>query len=234
MTKLKQFVNTYNKIIFVLAFVLTLTSLICSAIISYNTNQIEVNALAVEHNHAEHMHEEVSLTAYFVTPNLDNSQMVATSYTKDTLPIKCATCDCTVKGCSKCYKIGENDKGEKTYTPDCAKSKITDTNSDEYKNYVCPMNITAQPWYDSMMSITGIIDQILNPVLIILGTAGSIFVIVLGINFSKAESADKREEAKKRMINAIIGIVVTLLFLILVKLFTANAGEIVKFVNGVA
>ncbi len=96
------------------------------------------------------------------------------------------------------------------------------------------MNITAQPWYDSMMSITGIIDQILNPVLIILGTAGSIFVIVLGINFSKAESADKREEAKKRMINAIIGIVVTLLFLILVKLFTANAGEIVKFVNGVA
>ena len=160
--------------------------------------------------------------------------MVATSYTKDTLPIKCATCDCTVKGCSKCYKIGENDKGEKTYTPDCAKSKITDTNSDEYKNYVCPMNITAQPWYDSMMSITGIIDQILNPVLIILGTAGSIFVIVLGINFSKAESADKREEAKKRMINAIIGIVVTLLFLILVKLFTANAGEIVKFVNGVA
>ena len=57
---------------------------------------------------------------------------------------------------------------------------------------------------------------------------------VLGINFSKAESADKREEAKKRMINAIIGIVVTLLFLILVKLFTANAGEIVKFVNGVA
>ena len=230
MTKLKKFVNTYNKIIFVLAFALTLTSLICSAIISYNTNQIEVNALAVEHNHAEHMHEEVSLTAYSVTPNLDNSQMVATGATT-TVPVKCTTCGCTVRGCSKCFTIGENEKGEKTYTPSCPKSTLPAT---EQENYVCPLDITAQPWYDSMMSITGIIDQILNPVLIILGTAGSIFVIVLGINFSKAESADKREEAKKRMINAIIGIVVTLLFLILVKLFTANAGDIVKFVNGVA
>lgn len=231
MTKLKKFVNTYNKIIFVLAFALTLTSLICSAIISYNTNQIEVNALAVEHNHAEHMHEEVSLTAYFVTPNLDNSQMVATGAATTTVPLKCEDCGCTVKGCSKCFKIGENDKGKKTYTPNCPSKGLAE---DKKKDYVCPLNITKQPWYDSMMSITGIIDQILNPVLIILGTAGSIFVIVLGINFSKAESADKREEAKKRMINAIIGIVVTLLFLILVKLFTANAGEIVKFVNGVA
>ncbi len=232
MTKLKKFVNTYNKIIFVLAFALTLTSLICSAIISYNTNQIEVNALAVEHNHAEHMHEEVSLTAYFVTPNLDNSQMVAGDNqdygtTAKPVPVTCPTCQCPVKNCSKCYTTKPGKDGDKDitiYTNTCPGGE----------NYVCPMNITKQPWYDSMMSITGIIDQILNPVLIILGTAGSIFVIVLGINFSKAESADKREEAKKRMINAIIGIVVTLLFLILVKLFTANAGEIVKFVNGVA
>ena len=71
----------------------------------------------------------------------------------------------------------------------------------------------------------------LVPILILVGTAGSIYAIILGVNFSKAESADKREEAKKRFINAIIGVVVTIILLILVKLFTANAGEIVKWIN---
>jgi len=100
-------------------------------------------------------------------------------------------------------------------------------------------NNPTQPTVDDVYTkvfkpVVDILDSMLLPILILLGTAGSIYAIVLGVNYSKAESADKREEAKKRMINAIIGIVVTLLFLILVKLFTANAGEIVKFVNGVA
>lgn len=82
-----------------------------------------------------------------------------------------------------------------------------------------------------MMQIVDVIDGFLLPIILILGTAGTIFVIVLGVQFSKAESADKREEAKKRMINAIIGVVVTLLLLILVKLFTANAPEIVGWIN---
>lgn len=79
--------------------------------------------------------------------------------------------------------------------------------------------------------VVDILDSMLLPILILLGTAGSIYAIVLGVNYSKAESADKREEAKKRMINAIIGIVVTLLLLILLKLFTANAQTIVDWIK---
>ena len=75
--------------------------------------------------------------------------------------------------------------------------------------------------------VVDILDSMLLPIL----TAGSIYAIVLGVNYSKAESADKREEAKKRMINAIIGIVVTLLLLILLKLFTANAQTIVDWIK---
>lgn len=256
MTKLKKYVNTYNKIMFVLTLLLALTSIICSAVISYNTSFIESHALTIEYNHehAEHTHEQVQITAYNVVPNLGNTQMVTvTGEAESNQPSQqirpdggggsgssgtpsskvgeppCPTCGCPVKGCSKCYKAttttGSDGKTTTTYTLIC-KSNKTDK--------PCPMNITKQTWYKEMMQITDIIDQILTPVLIILGTAGSIFVIVLGINFSKAESADKREEAKKRMINAIIGIVVTLLFLILVKLFTANAEAVVQFVNGVA
>lgn len=80
--------------------------------------------------------------------------------------------------------------------------------------------------------IVEILDAMLWPVLILVGTAGSIYAIVLGVNFSKAESADKREEAKKRMINAIIGLVVTIVLLILLKLFTANADTIANWING--
>ena len=79
--------------------------------------------------------------------------------------------------------------------------------------------------------VVDILDAMLVPILILIGTAGSIYAIILGVNFSKAESSDKREEAKKRMINAIIGLVVTILLLILLKLFTANAQQIADWIG---
>ncbi len=79
--------------------------------------------------------------------------------------------------------------------------------------------------------VVDILDAMLVPILILIGTAGSIYAIILGVNFSKAESSDKREEAKKRMINAVIGLVVTILLLILLKLFTANAGQIAQWID---
>ena len=79
--------------------------------------------------------------------------------------------------------------------------------------------------------VVDILDAMLVPILILIGTAGSIYAIILGVNFSKAESSDKREEAKKRMINAIIGLVVTILLLILLKLFTANAEAIAGWIG---
>ena len=95
-------------------------------------------------------------------------------------------------------------------------SKITDANS----------------FFDKILGpIVEILDSMLVPILIIIGTVGSIYAIILGVNFSKAESADKREEAKKRMINAIIGLVVTIILLILLKIFTANAQAIADWIN---
>lgn len=100
-------------------------------------------------------------------------------------------------------------------------SMLGDTNIDD-----------AQSFYDRVFKpVVDILDAMLVPILILVGTAGSIYAIVLGVNFSKAESADKREEAKKRMINAIIGLVVTILLLILLKLFTANAQAIADWIN---
>ena len=82
--------------------------------------------------------------------------------------------------------------------------------------------------------IIDILNSLLVPVIILLGTAGTIYAIVLGVQYSKAETADKRDEAKKRLIHAAIGIVIMLVALILLKIFTANANKIFKWVDDTA
>ena len=84
---------------------------------------------------------------------------------------------------------------------------------------------------DIIAPIIKILNSLLVPVIILLGTAGTIYAIVLGVQYSKAETADKRDEAKKRLINAAIGIVIMLVALILLKIFTANAFKIFNWVE---
>ncbi len=91
---------------------------------------------------------------------------------------------------------------------------------------------TNEDWFQGIIKpVIDLLDKLLLPILIILGTAGSIYVIVLGVQFSKAETSDKREEAKKRMINAIIGVVVMIILLVLLKLFTKYAPNIFNWIN---
>lgn len=82
--------------------------------------------------------------------------------------------------------------------------------------------------------ILNVLNSLLIPVIILLGTAGMIYVIVLGVQYTKAETADKRDEAKKRLINAAIGVVIMLVALILVKIFVANAASIFGWVKTTA
>ena len=63
------------------------------------------------------------------------------------------------------------------------------------------------------------INLILGPILILVATAGSIYAVILGVNMAKAETADKREEAKKRIINAVLALVITIVLILLLQLF---------------
>lgn len=63
---------------------------------------------------------------------------------------------------------------------------------------------------------------ILIPVMIVVGVAGIFYSIYLGVNLAKADSADKRQEAKSRMINAIIGFVAIFVLILLMYLFCDN------------
>lgn len=67
--------------------------------------------------------------------------------------------------------------------------------------------------------IVNAINQLLYPILILVGTAGVIYAIYLGVNLARADSADKQKEAKQRMINALVGLVSIIALILLLKLF---------------
>ena len=79
--------------------------------------------------------------------------------------------------------------------------------------------------------IDELFDLLIVPLLTLIGAAGMIYSIVLGVQYSKAESSDKREEAKKRLVNTIIGFVVVLVLLIVLRIFTNNIGIIKEWVT---
>lgn len=89
-----------------------------------------------------------------------------------------------------------------------------------------------QEWYKSIVKpIADAMNMILGPILILLGSAGAIYAIVLGVNLSRAESSDKREEAKKRLINFVIGIVAAVILLVLLKLLVKNIDRILSWIT---
>lgn len=64
------------------------------------------------------------------------------------------------------------------------------------------------PEFQWVNEITKAISIILWPILIVVGSAGSIYAVVLGVNMARADSTEKREEAKKRLINVIVGVAI--------------------------
>ena len=66
-----------------------------------------------------------------------------------------------------------------------------------------------------------IIFDILGWVAVLVAAAGTIYAIILGVNMARADSADKREEAKQRIVYTLIGIAICVV-LIIVFFFVSN------------
>ena len=72
-----------------------------------------------------------------------------------------------------------------------------------------------------------VLPPILYTILGVVGGAGSVYAIILGINLAKSESDDKRKAAASRMKNTIIGVVI---LLVLVLFINIGIPEILKAV----
>ena len=75
---------------------------------------------------------------------------------------------------------------------------------------------------DVASPIIGLINALLGPLLGIVGAAGAIFCVVLGVKFAKAEEQQDSEKAKQALKNAIIGFVLIFVLLLALKLLMPN------------
>lgn len=68
--------------------------------------------------------------------------------------------------------------------------------------------------------IVDLLNSLMGPAMAIVGALGSLYCILLGVKFAKAEEPQEREKAKSHLKNAIIGFVLIFVLLVVLKLAT--------------
>ena len=75
--------------------------------------------------------------------------------------------------------------------------------------------------FDSVSApIVELISSMLTPVLAIVGAVGTLYCVVLGVKYAKAEEPQDREKAKGHLKSAIIGFVLIFVLMLALKLTT--------------
>ena len=68
--------------------------------------------------------------------------------------------------------------------------------------------------YSWLPQLFTVLYPLLYAIMAVVGAAGAVYAIVLGINLARAEDQSKRDEAKKRLITTIIAVAVTILLVV--------------------
>ena len=73
--------------------------------------------------------------------------------------------------------------------------------------------------FDSVVApIVDLLNNILWPLIAVVGAAGAIYCVVLGVKYAKAEEPQDREKAKGALKNAIIGFGLIFVLLVVLRL----------------
>ena len=75
--------------------------------------------------------------------------------------------------------------------------------------------------FDSVIApVVSLLESLMTPLLAIVGAAGALYCVILGVKYAKAEEPQDREKAKGALKNAIIGYVLIFVLLVVLKLAT--------------
>lgn len=75
-----------------------------------------------------------------------------------------------------------------------------------------------------------LLDEFLVPFLIGIGVIGGCYGLWLGINFARQEG-DAKGEARKRLVNFLIGFVSVIVLLVLLRIYTNNAEALIEWIE---
>jgi len=77
---------------------------------------------------------------------------------------------------------------------------------------------SASGFYVVAQPVVSLLNSLLGPLLAIVGAAGALYCIVLGVKFAKAEEPQDREKAKQHLKNAIIGYILIFVLIVVLNL----------------
>lgn len=66
--------------------------------------------------------------------------------------------------------------------------------------------------------IVALLNSLMGPLLAIVGAAGSLYCVILGVKYAKAEEPQEREKAKGALKNAVIGFVLIFVLILVLNL----------------
>ena len=72
------------------------------------------------------------------------------------------------------------------------------------------------------------LSQVMWVALALVGAAGAVYAIYVGVKMARAESAEQREESKKRFINIIVSVIIVI---VLILIFNVIVPMILSAVN---
>ena len=81
---------------------------------------------------------------------------------------------------------------------------------------------------DIAAPIVSLLNSLMEPLLLIVGALGSLYCIILGVKYAKAEEPQDREKAKGSLKNAVVGFV---LIFVLILALNLMMPQMVNWVN---
>ena len=83
----------------------------------------------------------------------------------------------------------------------------------------CPALAANTSSYDAVVNpVISLLNSLLGPILGLVGAVGTLYCVLLGVKFAKAEEPQEREKAKAHLKHAIIGFVLIFVLIVALKL----------------
>lgn len=81
---------------------------------------------------------------------------------------------------------------------------------------------------NAVAPVVSLINNMLSPLLALVGAVGAIYCVILGVKYARAEEPQDREKAKGALKNAIIGFLLIFILLVVLK---GLMPQMIKWVN---